>query len=122
MVGGEDFGLSCACGSQHFERVVVRRTQQADYVTEFVTCIHCKVMFFVPHAATLLHAGSQAIPPCGAGTARDTEWVKPTRTPIAMTETTLQSKEERQARSRRRIQDPPQRGLGDGDHRRHLRQ
>ena len=48
MTREEDFGLSCSCGSENFERVVVRRVQQADYVTDFVACVHCRVMFHLP--------------------------------------------------------------------------
>jgi hypothetical protein len=44
----DDFGLSCACGSEDFERVVVRRRGRSDYVTEFVACVVCKVMFHAP--------------------------------------------------------------------------
>jgi hypothetical protein len=44
----DDFGLSCPCGSENFERVVVRRQGQPDYVTEFVACVLCKVMFHLP--------------------------------------------------------------------------
>ena len=35
-------------GSENFERVVVRRHGQPDYVTEFVARVVCKVMFHVP--------------------------------------------------------------------------
>jgi hypothetical protein len=44
----DDFGLSCPSGSENFERVVVRRQGQPDYVTEFVACVLCKVMFHPP--------------------------------------------------------------------------
>jgi len=44
----DDFGLSCPCGSENFERVVVHRHGQPDYVTEFVACVLCKVMFHLP--------------------------------------------------------------------------
>ena len=43
-----DFGFSCPCGSQNSERVVVHRQGQPGYVTEFVTCVLCKVMFHLP--------------------------------------------------------------------------
>ena len=45
-----DFGLSCSCGSENFERVVVRRLGQHDYRTDFVACVLCRVMFHVPQA------------------------------------------------------------------------
>ena len=44
-----DFGLSCSCGSENFERVVVQRVGQADYATDFVACVLCRVMFHLPH-------------------------------------------------------------------------
>ena len=44
----DDFTFSCACGSEDFERVVVHRQGQPDYVTEFVACVLCKVMFHMP--------------------------------------------------------------------------
>ncbi|MDQ2736037.1 MAG: hypothetical protein M3Y55_13850 [Pseudomonadota bacterium] len=43
-----DFGLTCACGSENFERVVIRRLQRHDYRTDFVACVLCRVMFHVP--------------------------------------------------------------------------
>ncbi len=44
----EHFDLSCSCGSENFERVVVRRLGQSDYLTDFVACVLCKVMFHLP--------------------------------------------------------------------------
>lgn len=41
---------TCACGSQSFERVVVTRLEADHYVTEFVACTHCRVMFHRPRA------------------------------------------------------------------------
>ena len=43
-----DFGVSCPCGSENFERVTVRRVGQGDYVTDFVACVLCRVMFHLP--------------------------------------------------------------------------
>lgn len=43
-----DFGLSCPCGLENFERVLVRRAGQGDYVTDFVACVLCRVMFHLP--------------------------------------------------------------------------
>ena len=40
----------CGCGSDIFERVVVSRPDAGPYVTEFVACAHCKVMYFRPRA------------------------------------------------------------------------
>lgn len=44
-----DFGLSCPCGSENFERVLVRRAGLADYATDFVACVLCRVMFHLPN-------------------------------------------------------------------------
>jgi len=54
----DDFGLSCPCGSENFERVVVRRQGQPDYVTEFVACVLCKVMFHLPAVKQLDDGGA----------------------------------------------------------------
>ena len=43
-----DYGLSCPCGSENFERVMVRRVGLADYGTDFVACVLCRVMFHLP--------------------------------------------------------------------------
>jgi len=43
-----EFGLSCPCGSENFERVMVRRAGLADYATDFVACVLCRVMFHLP--------------------------------------------------------------------------
>ncbi len=37
-----DFGLSCSCGSENFERVLVHRVGQANYATDFVACVLCR--------------------------------------------------------------------------------
>ena len=38
----------CVCGSETFERVSVTRPDGSRYVTEFVACSHCRVMFYRP--------------------------------------------------------------------------
>lgn len=43
-----DYGLSCSCGSENFERVTVRRAGLADYATDFVAWVLCRVMFHLP--------------------------------------------------------------------------
>ena len=43
-----DYGLSCPCGSENFERVTVRRVGLADYGADFVACVLCRVMFYLP--------------------------------------------------------------------------
>jgi len=47
MDGG--FPGECACGGIEFERVVVERPRGA-YTTDFVACVRCRTMFFVPLA------------------------------------------------------------------------
>ena len=46
---GED--PACACGSQTFERVVISRKDAEPYVTEFLACAHCRVMYHRPRVA-----------------------------------------------------------------------
>ncbi len=38
----------CACGSNNFERVVVRRPNGNPYRTEFIACVECRVMYYLP--------------------------------------------------------------------------
>ena len=45
---GADFGLTCQCGSENFERVIVRRNPAAPIVTDFVACVGCRTMFDLP--------------------------------------------------------------------------
>lgn len=45
----EDFGsLVCSCTNENFERVVVRRIGQPQYVTEFIACTDCGAMYWRP--------------------------------------------------------------------------
>ena len=46
-----NFGLSCSCCSENFERDSVRRVGMSDYATDFGACMHCHVMFFLAHPA-----------------------------------------------------------------------
>jgi hypothetical protein len=39
---------TCTCGSPEFERVVIARVGSEPYVTEFVACAHCRVMYHRP--------------------------------------------------------------------------
>lgn len=53
MVGGDgidgtELELSCPCGYENFERVVVRRKPHDPIVTDFVACVGCKTMYFSP--------------------------------------------------------------------------
>jgi len=43
-----DAGLSCTCGSENFERVVVQRKPAAPIVTDFVACVGCSAMYWLP--------------------------------------------------------------------------
>ena len=44
----EHFDMSCPCGSENFERVAVQRQGHDNYVTDFVACVLCRVMFHFP--------------------------------------------------------------------------
>ena len=44
----DDFGQECLCGSTHFERVIVERSPGAPFVTDFIACLSCKTMLFLP--------------------------------------------------------------------------
>lgn len=37
--------LACSCGSESFQRVVVRRLDGTSFVTEFMSCVACHAMF-----------------------------------------------------------------------------
>ena len=41
-------GLSCTCGCEAFERVIVERVIGHRIVTDLVSCIECKVVYYVP--------------------------------------------------------------------------
>ena len=41
-------GLACNCGSEAFERVIVERVIGHRIVTDLVSCIECKVVYYVP--------------------------------------------------------------------------
>jgi hypothetical protein len=45
---GADVGLACPCGSENFERVIVRRAGKDPHITDFVACIGCKAVFHLP--------------------------------------------------------------------------
>ena len=49
---------TCSCGSPAFERVVLTRVGSEPYVTEFVACIHCRVMYHRPEV--MKRSASQA--------------------------------------------------------------
>ena len=41
-------GVTCACGYENFERVVVERVPGRPIVTDFLACVGCRTMFFAP--------------------------------------------------------------------------
>ena len=41
-------GLSCTCSCEAFERVIVERILGHRIVTDLVSCIECKVVYYVP--------------------------------------------------------------------------
>ena len=52
-IDGRALGLGCMCGSSTFSRVVVERIANRPIVTDFVACIECKAMFWMPTPSTL---------------------------------------------------------------------
>ena len=44
----DDFGQECLCGSTDFERVIVERPPSAPIVTDFLACLNCRTMLFLP--------------------------------------------------------------------------
>ena len=46
-----DFPGECLCGSIDFERIVVQRRPNPPITTDFVACLACRAMYFVPLAA-----------------------------------------------------------------------
>ena len=40
--------LTCPCGYENFERIVVQRKPHAPVVTDFVACVGCKTMYWAP--------------------------------------------------------------------------
>jgi len=45
---GEYFPGECLCGSIDFERIVVQRKPNTPITTDFVACLQCRAMYFVP--------------------------------------------------------------------------
>ena len=45
---GAELELACPCGYENFERVIVQRKPHAPIITDFVACVGCKTMYFVP--------------------------------------------------------------------------
>jgi hypothetical protein len=44
----DGFPGECACGGIDFERVVMQRLPAAPITTDFVACVACRAMYFVP--------------------------------------------------------------------------
>ena len=44
---GVELELTCLCGVEAFDRIVVER-RQGNYVTDFVCCVGCRTVFYVP--------------------------------------------------------------------------
>jgi hypothetical protein len=47
-IEGVALELTCLCGYENFQRVVVQRKPHAPVVTDFVACVGCKAMYFSP--------------------------------------------------------------------------
>ena len=45
---GVELELTCLCGYENFERVVVARRPGAPIVTDFVACVGCRAVYFSP--------------------------------------------------------------------------
>ena len=46
----DEFELTCPCGYEYFERIVVQRRPHPPIVTDFVACMGCKTMYWAPQA------------------------------------------------------------------------
>jgi hypothetical protein len=40
--------LTCPCGHENFERVIVQRRPGSPIVTDFVACVGCRAVYFSP--------------------------------------------------------------------------
>jgi hypothetical protein len=47
-IEGVELELTCPCGYENFERVVVQRRPHPPIVTDFVACVGCKTMYWSP--------------------------------------------------------------------------
>ena len=45
---GVELELVCLCGFENFERVVAQRKPNLPVVTDFVACVGCRTMYYVP--------------------------------------------------------------------------
>ena len=44
----DELELTCPCGYENFERIVVQRKPHPPIVTDFVACVGCKTMYWAP--------------------------------------------------------------------------
>ena len=47
-VDATELELTCPCGYENFERIVVERKPRPPIVTDFVACVGCKTMYWAP--------------------------------------------------------------------------
>ena len=66
---GVELELTCPCESENFERVVVQRKPHAPIVTDFVACVGCKTMYFVPMPKSVVLGGPDIAKPWQPGDA-----------------------------------------------------
>jgi len=45
---GVELELTCPCGFENFERVIVTRRPGSPIVTDFVACVGCRAVYFSP--------------------------------------------------------------------------
>ena len=48
---GCELELTCPCGYENFDRIVVQRKPHGPIVTDFVACVGCKAMYYSPQRA-----------------------------------------------------------------------
>ncbi|MEO5843920.1 MAG: hypothetical protein ABIQ33_03690 [Caldimonas sp.] len=52
-INGVELELTCPCGYENFERVIVQRRPHQPIVTDFVACVGCRAMYWAPQAVPL---------------------------------------------------------------------
>lgn len=45
---GVELELTCPCGYESFDRVIVQRRPHGPIITDFVACVGCKAMYYAP--------------------------------------------------------------------------
>jgi hypothetical protein len=48
MMDGVELELTCLCGYENFERVIVQRLPNPPLFTDFVACVGCRAMYYAP--------------------------------------------------------------------------